>query len=200
MTLFERFEKGQINIGDYIDYKPVDNYCVLKTFETGAWSSEDEDQYCYTEGLKFQFGGVFKDKLILLSDDVTRQVVRFDGDVGFLNGSKLLQHVCESCWSNPTIGAVGFCLAFNTFYELPEEIKKTKNGNRCYWLASNGAAVGFMKNFSGLNFVDETKSHRYVGVSDMVNGSYSRFGLKRRGVEFAIRPAVMLPLEYSIDE
>lgn len=197
-TLLEMFEKNLVKVGDYIEYRPYQGGCLLKVGETGVWSENEEEQYFYTEMMKFQFAGMLKDKLLLISDEITKQIIRFDGDIGCLKGAQTLNKIAIACWSNLQLGAMGYVLNYFDYSRLPEEVKKTKSGKRCYWLSSTGAVTGHNKSYSGLNYVDETNSPRKIKTSEMVDGTTSSYRMKRRGVEMAIRPAVLLPKDVCI--
>lgn len=191
-TLLECFEQGIVKIGDYVEYKPIKSFGILKTSETGSWGRRFEEQILYTEELKYQFAGFYSGKPFLLSDSVTKQIIWLEGEIGYQNGGNALQKLHQQCWSNEQIGAIGTCLTYFMYCNLPAKVKKTKTGKACYWLNSVGSFCKNTSNYSGLDYVCENNEFKTVEICNMIGKTENRIGLQNNGMELAIRPAIIL--------
>lgn len=125
IMLVEALKKGIIKQGDYIEYYPDYQECILSEIETGYI----ETQVLKTQDFRYQFAGIIYGQLVLVADGVTKPIL-LNGWDGHKNGPEAIQKYIEKCYSSKEFEAKGVCLNQSVFEKLPKKISQ-KDYNYC---------------------------------------------------------------------
>jgi len=111
--------KEKFSVGDYVDYKPTQGkYDLITNSDTYAGTADNTNDFT-TENFNWRVWSNDGNILTLIADDVTKTggytdtennksgLLALSGAVGYNNGVKILNDICENCYSNASLGAKG---------------------------------------------------------------------------------------------
>lgn len=109
--------KEKFSVGDYVDYKPTQGkYDLITNSDTYAGTADNTNDFT-TENFNWRVWSNDGNILTLIADDVTKTGgntydgqsgnLALKGVLGYNNGVKILNDICEYCYSNASLGAKG---------------------------------------------------------------------------------------------
>ena len=112
--------RSSLKVGDYVNYVPdtASSYS-LPNIVSGYTSNQSIEQ----ENFKWRILSVNTDGTVeLISDTSSKQIIYFEGALGYNNGVFILNKICQNQYSNSNLGAVGRSIKI-------EDIELKLNGN-----------------------------------------------------------------------
>lgn len=106
--------KEKFSVGDYVSYTPTTGtYDLITNSSTYAGTADNTNDFT-TETFNWRIWSTDGDTLTLIADGVTSTggtsnngTLSLYGAVGYNNGVKILNDICENCYSNASLGAKG---------------------------------------------------------------------------------------------
>lgn len=111
---------SELEIGDYVNYKPTNGTYKVESIYTGLKSGNDQT-FSTESDLKWRVWSVDNNNLCLISDKVTTQKLKLQSWRGYNNGVTLLDNICDRCYKNSSYAGI------KTQSLRVEDIAKVKN-------------------------------------------------------------------------
>jgi len=109
ITIKERKVEELVKIGDYVKYTPatgISTSSIVSNFTNYSGATNNTSSNIVKDStLKWKVLNIENDKIELISDKSTNNVVYFNGALGYNNGVKLLNDYCNTIYSNSTYQA-----------------------------------------------------------------------------------------------
>ena len=129
ITLEQAIQQGNIKKGDYIGYFPEHATNVASHSETGGVRISTLE----TEQLGYRLAYITeKKKIVIISDKLTSQTLHLYGKKGRKHGPNTLLKVCNTLFSNATLGAVAYFMTEEDFKKLPKKLRYAKNWEKSF--------------------------------------------------------------------
>lgn len=160
-------------IGKYIEYIPEEGiYNTVTNNQNYTGSANNDHDFITDTSLKFRIWSIDDNKITLVSDKPAEVggyknigALHIANCIGYNNSVKILNEICETCYSNTEIGAVGRSLNIEDIEKTldksvwnPEEYKERKEYKKNLYYPSIYSLETY-SNIDGVE-IDERKYYR----------------------------------------
>lgn len=175
-------EENKSLIGRYVDYVPtVGTYNEITNNEKYTGTNTNTEDF-KTDNFGWKIWSMDNKKLVLIADRVTtiggkNGKLILDNSIGYNNGVKLLNDICNSCYSNNDIGAVARSINIedvesvlnkevwkpeNYFYELNDKEYHTYSGSKVF---TTNKTYPYIHQFEEYSNIDNSKLEKGQGIT-----------------------------------